>query len=78
MQVSATATTRNKYTINIVITKSQVTMLAKKEATLIDKGIKSYSMNALMLSGRRSLDHGISKPGPNRETKKPYLLQIQL
>ena len=62
IQVSATATTSDTYTITLVIPKSQVAMMVKMETPLVDKGGNSYSLNALMPSGRTYLGHIISKP----------------
>ena len=41
MQVSSAATPGAIYTITIDITKSQVSMLAKKESTIVEQGKKS-------------------------------------
>ena len=78
MQVQATTTTSNTYTVNLLIPKFQVAMMAKKGDTIIDQGGNSYSMNVLMLSGFIYLDHIISKPTSNGETNSPYLLQPSL
>ena len=42
MQVLVDATTRDTYTVTIVIHKSQVAIPSKKGATLVDKYRKSY------------------------------------
>ena len=74
MQVPVTTTTSNTDTVTPVILKSQVSMLAKKGDTLVDQGGNSYSINALMLSGCTSLDHGISNTAANWETNIHNLL----
>ena len=78
MQVSETTTTSNTDTVNLLIPKFQVAMMAKKGDTIIYQGGNSYSMDVLMLSGFISLDHIISKPTYNGETNSPYLLQPSL
>ena len=78
MQVSETITTSNTYTVTLVLTNSQVAMLDKRGATLVDQVRNSYPMNALMLSGCTSLDRVISKTTSNGETNTTYLLQPYL
>ena len=60
MQVSDTETPSAIDTITIEITKSQVAMLSKKGATIIDQGGNSYSMNALTLSNRMFHEYGVN------------------
>ena len=78
MKLLATTTTSDKETVSLVITKSQVDMLAKTGDTPVDQGGNLYSMNALMLSDRKSLDHVISTPKSNGDTNVPYPLQPSL
>ena len=78
MQVLVTATTSDTYTVELVIPKSQVTMLAKRGAILVDKCGKSYSINALILSDCKSRDHGISNPTANEGTNTPYIIKPAL
>ena len=73
-----TTTTSNIDTLTLVIPKSQMAMLAKKGATLVDQGRNVYLSNALMLSDCKSLYHVIYKPISNGETNTPYLLQPSL
>ena len=73
MQVSETTTTSNTDTVTLMIPKSQVSMLAKKGATLVDQVVNSYLINALVISDHKYLDCGIYKPTSNGETNTPYL-----
>ena len=77
-KVSATTTTSDTDTVTLVIPNYQVAMLSKKGDTLVDQGVKPYTTNYLMLSGRTSLDNGISKPTSNGENNTFYLLQPSL
>ena len=58
MQVLAATTTSNTYNVILDISKSEVAMLAKKGASLVDQGGNYDSMNDLMISGCTSLGHG--------------------
>ena len=78
IQVSGTTTTSDTETVTLVIPNPRVAMLAKKGATLFDQGGNSYLINALMLLGCTSFDHGIYKPKYNGGTNSPYLLQLSL
>ena len=69
MQVSGAATTSNTDTVTLDIPKSEVAMMSKKGYSLVYQYRNSYLMNALMISGRTSLGHGISKHKVNEETK---------
>ena len=59
------------YTITIELPKSQVAMLAKKGATLVDQGGKYYSMNATTC---KNSNDGSSKNNFNGEINPPYIL----
>ena len=50
IQVSASVALRSIYSIIIEITKSQVALLAKKGATIVDQGGNYYSMGVITLS----------------------------
>ena len=50
MQVSDAAAPRSKDTITVEITRSQVAMLAKKVATIVNQGSNSDSMNTMTFS----------------------------
>ena len=78
MQVLASATTSDIYTVTIEIPKSQISMLAKKGDTLVDQGGNLYLMNALMLSVHTSLGHLISKPTVNGDNNETNILQSSL
>ena len=65
-------------TVELVITKPQVAIMAKKGDNIIDQGGNSYSMNALMLLGCTFLDHVISKNKANGNPNVPYLLKPSL
>ena len=65
IQLPETTVTINTDTVTLVIPKYQVAILFKKVDNLVDQGRNSYSMNALMLSSHKFLDHKISKPTEN-------------
>ena len=50
MQLSAAAAPRSMDTITVEIPKSQVAMLEKKGATIVDQGGNYYSVNVMTLS----------------------------
>ena len=77
MQVLSAANQSAMGIITIDIPKSQVTMLAKNGATNVDKGGKSYSMNAMAFSKHKyceNINDGVSNNKFNGEIKPPYLL----
>ena len=77
MQLSAAATYSAMYTIAIDIPKYKLDILAKKGATLVDQGVKSYPMNAMTLLNHKSHEnsnYGSLKKNLNVEINPPYLL----
>ena len=66
MQVSAAATPSAINTVTINIPKSQVAMLAKKGATIVNQGGNSYSMNALRLSNIMFNEDGVNGSSNNK------------
>ena len=77
MQVSSASTQSAMDTITVDIPKSQVVILAKKGANLVDQGGNSYSTNAMPVLNRKSLKNsndGASKKNFNGYINPPYLL----
>ena len=66
MQVSDAESPSAIDTITIEIPKSQVSMLTKNRATLIDQGGDSYSMNILTLSNCMFHEDGVNGASNNR------------
>ena len=65
MQVSDAESPSAIDTITIEIPKSQVAMLTKNRATLIDQGGDSYSMNILTLSNFMFHEDGVNGASDN-------------
>ena len=77
MQVSVADTQSAMDTITIEIHNSQVAVLSKKMATLVDQGGNSYSMNSMKLSNRKSWENsndGSSNNNFKGDINPPYLL----
>ena len=60
--------------ITFEIPKSQLAMLAKNSATIVDQGDSSYLMNVVTLSTLALGDSGVYKNNLNWEVNPSYLL----
>ena len=77
MKVSAAAAPSSMDTINIENPKSQVDVLEKKGATIVDQGVNYYSTNAMTfstLAPNQSHDIGVYKHNLNEDTNHTYLI----
>ena len=81
MQVPAGAAPHSMDKITVEIHKSQVTMLAKKGATIVNQGDNSYSVNFIMfsnLASNQGRNSGVYKNNVNGEVNPPYLLNAPI
>ena len=77
MQVSAAAAPRSMDTITVEIPRSQVAMMDKRGATIVNQGVNSYSMNTMTFSNiapNQIRDSGAYNNNLNWEVKPTYLL----
>ena len=77
MQLSAAAAPRSMDTITVEIPRSQVAMMDKRGATIVNQGVNSYSMNTMTFSNiapNQIRDSGAYNNNLNWEVKPTYLL----